>query len=535
VSTIKQVVVPDIGDTNPVEVIEVLVKAGDSIEKEDSLITLESEKASMDIPAPFAGKVKNIEVKVGDKISQGDLILSVEYANGHDESKDAITTVSKAQDEKQPEPVEIKHAQDAVETEEEITLTIPDLGTDDSVSVIEVSAKVGDKIEKEDTIVTLESEKASMDVPSTHSGTLLEIFVKEGGSVKTGDKFAKIKAISSVSAPKVSSTKPESKTPESPAIKPAEQVVESQPVSVNNGEAHAGPATRKLANELGVILEKISGSGRKGRIISVDVKAYVKKSMQQGASQAQGGGLNIEPMPEIDFSQFGTIETTKLSRIKKLTAKNMARNWVSIPHVTQFDEADVTELESFRNQNKQAAMDNGIRLTPLAFILKGVAGALQSYPQFNSSISNDGQNLILKKYFNIGVAVNTPSGLVVPVVTDVDKKGIFEIARELSDLSKKAREGKLTKKQMQGQSFTISSLGNLGGTAFTPIINAPDVAILGLAKMQTKPVYINKQFEARKMLPLCLSYDHRVIDGAEAAIFTSKIADMLQDIRNMLL
>lgn len=422
---------------------------------------------------------------------------------------------------------------------------VPDIGNFDSVEVIEVSVKAGDDIQAEDTLVTLETEKASMDIPSPFSGKIQDLKIKVGDKVSQGTLVALIEVSDATAAPEKTATAAVSApvapapTPAAPVSAPAPAKVEPAPAapsreiaSVDNSDAYAGPATRRLARELGVDLTKVSGSGRKGRVVTTDIHAYVKSILQ---NQGQAGGFSIEKAPEVDFTQFGEIEVKPLNRIKKWTAKNLHRNWVSIPHVTQFDEADVTELETFRQENKQAAEDNGIKLTPLAFIMKAVVSGLKTYPQFNASLASNGTDLIYKKYFHLGIAVDTPNGLVVPVVRDVDSKGLFDLARELAVISALARDGKLKNEQMSGSCFSISSLGGVGGTAFTPIINAPDVAILGISKVQIRPVYMDNQWVPRKMLPLSLSYDHRVIDGAEGARFVTHVASQLQDIRKLLL
>lgn len=405
---------------------------------------------------------------------------------------------------------------------------VPDIGNFASVEVIEVSIKPGDTIQAEDTLVTLETEKASMEIPSPFGGKIQDLKVKVGDKVSQGTLVALIEVAEEKTAP-VSAPAP-AKVELTPAkVEPTPQ---REVASTDNSDAYAGPATRRLARELGVDLTKVSGTGRKGRVVTTDIHSYVKSILQD---QGQAGSFSIEKAPEIDFTQFGEIEVKPLNRIKKWTAKNLHRNWVSIPHVTQFDEADVTELETFRQENKQAAEDNGIKLTPLAFIMKAVVSGLKTYPQFNASLASNGADLIYKKYFHLGIAVDTPNGLVVPVVRDVDSKGLFDLARELAVISALARDGKLKNEQMSGSCFSISSLGGVGGTAFTPIINAPDVAILGVSKVQIRPVYMDNQWVPRKMLPLSLSYDHRVIDGAEGARFVSHVASQLQDIRKLLL
>ncbi len=533
-ANIEEVKVPDIGDFDAVEIIEVAVSEGQLIEAEDALITLETDKAAMDVPSPIAGRITQLLVKRGDKVKQGDIIVHVEQV-GADPAPAPKTNGATEEVSVAPEPEKNVEAP-AQSAASEQTLHLPDLGTDGDIAVIEWPVTVGDDIEAEQSILTLESDKASMDVPSPYDGKLIACLVKVGDKVRSGQAFATVMVKGAVQA---APSKPETQKPtlEQPPKPIAEEKVSASSssststVPVTTGVVHAGPGVRRLAHQLGVDLAKIAGSGHKGRIAYDDVHQFVKKSLQSEKSVGPG----IEPMPQIDFSQWGEVEVKPLSRIKKLTAKNLLRNWVSIPHVTQFDEADISELELFRNANKASAKEMGFGLTPLAFIMKAVVSSLQAYPQFNSSLDTNGTDLVYKKYFNLGVAVDTPNGLVVPVVKDVDQKGLFAIAKELGELGHKAREGKLTRADMQGSCFSISSLGSIGGTSFTPIINAPDVAILGVSKAQMKPVYENKEFVPKLMLPLALSYDHRVIDGAEAARFSRHLCVQLEDIRKLLL
>lgn len=416
---------------------------------------------------------------------------------------------------------------------------VPDIGNFSAVEVIEVLVKTGDTVKVEDTLVTLETEKASMEIPSPFSGVIQDLKVKVGDKVSQGTLLATIKVNEAdVSAPLLS-VSPAVSTSVAASVATSAAALAVAPVSISvpstvmlvSGSVHAGPATRRIAREFGIDLSKVRGTGRKDRIVTKDLQNYVKAILQNPST----GEINTEKAPEVDFSQFGEIEVKPLNRIKKWTAKNLHRNWVSIPHVTQFDEVDVTELEIFRQENKQAAKANGIKLTPLAFIMKAVVSALKTYPQFNASLAGNGTDLIYKKYFHLGVAVDTPNGLVVPVVREVDSKGLFDLAKELAEIGALAREGKLKNEQMTGSCFSLSSLGGIGGTAFTPIINAPDVAILGISKVQIRPVYLDDQWVPRKMLPLSLSYDHRVIDGAEGARFITHVASQLQDIRKLLL
>lgn len=532
---IKEVTVPDIGNFSEVEVIEVPIKEGTKINKEDTLITLETEKASMDIPSPFSGTIKELKIRVGDKVSKGTLILRMEVEEEANESKAENKPAEKETKDQDSKPAQKEEAP-VVEAKSEMKdVTIPDIGNFAQVEIIEVAVQEGDKVKKEDTLITLETEKASMDIPSPYTGEIKKLKVKKGDKVSKGDVILSIfaeAAAQPVATKKAAAPEPiKSATPPPPVKSEPVRSVASLPS--NNQHIYAGPATRRLARELGVDLSQVPGSGRKNRITTPDIHAYVKAKLQ--AVQSGGAGFGIEKMPEIDFTQFGEIETKPLGRIKKWTAKNLHRNWVTIPHVTQFDEADITELEIFREENKKEAAENGIKLTPLVFIMKACVSALKHFPQFNASLAANGEDLIYKKYFHIGFAVDTPNGLVVPVVRDVDNKGLFDLAKEINALSNKAREGKLKNDEMQGSCFTISSLGGIGGTAFTPIINAPDLAILGVSKASIKPIFVNETWVPRKMMPLSLSYDHRVIDGVEAAKFTVHVAAQLQDIRKLLL
>lgn len=519
-ATLTEVRVPDIGNFTGVEVIEVAVRSGSLVKAEDSLITLETEKAAMDVPTPVSGKIHEMKIKLGDKVSQGDLIALIEVEA--DATEKTIETKSKESE----KPAVSETLASAVETK---TITVPDTGAASHVEVIEVAIKPGDEVALDNTLITLESEKASMDIPSPEEGKVLTVLVKVGDKVTAGTPILTMEVTGTKEESKKTKTEP---TPIIPLIPQKSPALPSLPIQQTKlSFVHAGPATRRFARELGVDLTQVNGSGLRGRIVTKDVQAFVKSVMATGATTS---GVAIEKAPEIDFSQFGEIEIKPLSRIKKWTAKNLHRNWVSIPHVTQFDEADITELEIFRQENKQAAMEHGIKLTPLAFIIKAVESTLKTYPQFNASLAANGVDLVLKKYFHIGVAMDTPNGLVVPVIRDVDTKGLFDLAKELGELSSYAKLGKLTAEQMQGSCFTISSLGSVGGTAFTPIINAPDVAILGVSKTQLKPIYINGEWVPRQILPLSLSYDHRVIDGVEAARFAAALAAGLQDIRKLL-
>ncbi|WP_258238445.1 dihydrolipoyllysine-residue acetyltransferase [Arcobacter sp. CECT 8986] len=552
--SIEEIKLPDVGGES-VEVIEICVKAGDNIEEEEAIIVVETEKASMDIPADFAGTIESINVKTGDKISEGDVVCTIKKAGAEDSVPAPVQEEPKA--EEKVEEVKEEPKEEVVETKEVATETttviedvvVPDLGQDDAVDVIEIAVSVGDEVEEEDGLITLETEKATMDVPAPFKGKITELLVNAGDKVKTGTLIAKMEKTVE-GAPKAEpvakqtaeptakvETKEEPKAKEETASKP-----QGEPVKTT-GKVYASPSVRRLAREFGIDLALVNGSARKGRILREDVREYIKTKIKNinnaEAAGTSGGslGFNLPELKPVDFSKFGEIETVEMSRIQKISGPSLHRNWVGIPHVTQFDEADITELEEFRKaQNAlNAKKENGVKISPLVFALKAVAKALELYPNFNSSLSPDGQSIIFKKYINIAVAVDTPNGLVVPVIKDVDKKGIEELSNELKEISKKARDGKLKAQDMQGACFTISSLGGIGGTAFTPIINAPEVAILGLSKSEFKPKYNGKDFEPRLMLPLSLSYDHRVVDGADGARFTTTLSKLLSDIRLLLL
>ncbi|AHK19923.1 pyruvate dehydrogenase [Yersinia similis] len=516
--------VPDIG-ADEVEVTEIMVKVGDTVEVEQSLITVEGDKASMEVPSPQAGVVKEIKIAVGDKVATGSLIMVFE-ATG------AAAAPIKA-DEKPAAPAPAASAAKNVE--------VPDIG-DDEVEVTEVMVKVGDKVDAEQSLITVEGDKASMEVPAPFAGIVKEIKISTGDKVKTGSLIMVFEVEGAAPAPTVEAAPAQQAAPVAPvpAAAPAAKAESKGEFAENDAYVHATPVIRRLAREFGVNLAKVKGTGRKGRILREDIQAYVKDAVKraEAAPAAAGGGLpGMLPWPKVDFSKFGEIEEVELGRIQKISGANLSRNWVMIPHVTQFDEADITEVEAFRKQQNIEAekKKQDLKITPLVFLMKAAAKALEEFPRFNSSISEDGQKLTLKKYINIGVAVDTPNGLVVPVFRDVNKKGIVELSRELSVISKKARDGKLTASDMQGGCFTISSLGGIGGTAFTPIVNAPEVAILGVSKSSMKPVWNGKEFAPRLMLPLSLSFDHRVIDGAAGARFTAYIATIMADIRRLVM
>lgn len=538
-STIE-VTVPDIGDASGVDVIDVLVAVGDTVEAEDGLITLETDKATMDVPAPQGGKVVSLSVKEGDKVSEGSLVLTLEIAG----SAESAPVASEA-----PAALTAEAAAttaSAAASEEEIEVTVPDIGGDENVDVIDILVSSGDSVEAEDGLITLETDKATMDVPSPKAGVITEMFIKQGDKVSQGTVVCKLKVAGSApaesaasSASAAPSASPAKETPApTRAAKPAPAAT-AAPVK-QTGKAHASPSVRRIAREFGVDLGLVSATGPKGRILKEDIQNFVKQELAKPKSSTPAGGgsgLQVLAQPKVDFSKFGEVEEVPLTRIQKLSGPNLHRNWVTIPHVTQFEEADITDLEAFRKEQNAIAAKRktGLKITPLVFMMKAVADALKAYPVFNTSLSESGESLIQKKYYHIGIAVDTPGGLVVPVVRDVDKKGIKELSQELMDISAKARDGKLKAADMQGSCFTISSLGGIGGTAFTPIVNAPDVAILGVSKSEMKPKWNGKDFEPRLMLPLSLSYDHRVIDGAVAAKFAVHLSTVLGDIRHILM
>lgn len=537
--------VPDIGGSEEVEVIEINIKPGDRIEPEDTLIVLESDKASMDIPSPQAGVVKQVFVKEGDKVSEGAQILELEMAG----DGSAPTVAEQAPEpEKAPEPAAAAQPEAPVAAapagRQEVR--VPDLGGHAEVEIIEVTAKAGDTLAVEDTLITLETDKATMDIPSPYAGKLVELLVKEGEKVSEGDLIGYIEAegVAGSAAPAAAPAPTAPASAPAPAAQAAPAAasasVPSAAPAKPAGKVHAGPAVRQLARELGVELSQVTGSGPRGRILKEDLQNFVKQVMQQSrsgtaAAPAATGGAGIPPVPVQDFSQFGEIEEKPMGRLLKAGAVNLHRSWLNVPHVTQFDEADITELEDFRKSIKAEAEKQGAKVTPLPFLIKACALALKAYPQFNVSLGAGGDTLIWKKYINIGFAVDTPDGLLVVVVKDADKKSVYELARESSELAAKAQKKQLKGEDMKGSCFTISSLGSIGGTAFTPIVNAPEVAILGVSKACMKPVWDGKAFQPRLMLPLSLSYDHRAINGADAARFITFLSQQLGDIRKMLL
>ena len=522
--------VPDIGG-DEVNVTDVMVKVGDRVEVDQSIINVEGDKASMEVPAPVAGIVKEIIIKAGDKVSTGTLIMRFEVAGS---APTAVPTASAL--------VAAPAAPVAGGVKD---VNIPDIGGDE-VNVTEIMVKVGDTITEEQSLITVEGDKASMEVPAPFAGVVKEILVKSGDKVSTGSLIMRFEVAGSapVAAPAPQAAAPAPTA--APAVAPSAPAATTSDADVTGAKsyAHATPVIRRLAREFGVNLDKVKGTGRKGRILKEDVQAYVKaavKALESGAASAtgaaNGAGLGLLPWPKVDFSKFGEIEEVELSRINKISGANLHRNWVMIPHVTHFDKADITDLEAFRKEQNALAEKQklGVKITPVVFIMKAVAKALEAFPRFNSSITEDAQRLILKKYINIGVAVDTPNGLVVPVFKDVNKKGIIELSRELAEVSKKARDGKLTASDMQGGCFTISSIGGLGTTHFAPIVNAPEVAILGVSKSSMEPVWNGKDFAPRLILPISLSFDHRVIDGADGARFISYIGSVLADLRRLVM
>ncbi len=554
-------VVPDIGSFDEVEVIEIPVKVGDVVAVEDALLVLESDKASMDVPAEKAGKIVEILVSVGDSVKTGTLFARIE--------EEGAASEAAPQDESSVESAKETNVEEAPKVEESASgasagalkeLRVPDIGNFDDVDVIEVLVKAGDTVAVDDVLATLESDKASMDVPAEDAGKIVEVFIKVGDSIKEGDLIATIEADGGAAAAPASEEKSDDlktsevkeergadntasgedlKAPHAGDQIPVAPVSQSDAAKLDLSSAHASPSVRAFARELGANLNEVTGTGRKSRILREDVVKYVKEVLsgatQPAAAKSGGGGIGLDllPWPKVDFAKFGEIEEAPLSRIKKISGANLARNWVQIPHVAQFDEADITDLEALRKQLNKEMEREGARVTILAFLFKAVVKALQKFPEFNSSL--EGDNLILKKYYHIGFAADTPNGLVVPVIRDCDKKGVLEIASEMRELAGLAREGKLKPDQMQGGTFTISSLGGIGGTNFIPIINAPEVAILGVARNQMKPVWNGKEFEPRLMLPLALSYDHRVIDGALGARFIVYLNQLLSDMRRALI
>ncbi|WP_179115859.1 dihydrolipoyllysine-residue acetyltransferase [Solemya velum gill symbiont] len=538
-----EILVPDIGDFADVEIIEVLVSPGDTVDAEDSLITVESDKASMEIPTPSAGEIVSVAVSVGDRVSEGSLLVTLEESGDTSASVEEEIVEARESDEAFAVADAVENAPAVTESPQAVELNVPDIGDFNDVEVIEVLVSTGDTVEKEQSLITLESDKASMEIPSTHAGTIESVAVSVGDRVSEGDVFAMMTATGAAAAPAASkpASVPAPQAAASEPLAPGDTQMKPSPVEpapperITGGKAHASPAIRQFARELGVDVSKVVGTGLKGRITKEDVQNHIKRVIAEHDSDKAKGGFGLPEAPDIDFSKWGEIEEVELGRIKKLSGAHLHRAWLTIPHVTQFDDADITELEAFRKESKARAEQAGIKLTFMPFLLKACATALKTMPEFNASLTPDGERLILKKYVNIGIAVDTPNGLVVPVVKNVDKKGIFEIGAELMEISANAREGKLKPSDMQGGCFSISSLGGIGGTQFAPIVNSPEVAILGVSKAKMKPVWDGSEFQPRLIMPFSLSYDHRVIDGAQGVRFTTYLGDLLDDIRHLLL
>ena len=545
-----EVKVPDIGDFDEVEVIELLVKPGDTVKAEQSLITVESDKASMEIPSSHAGVVKELKVKLGDKVKEGSLVLVLEAEGAGAAAPMAAAPAPAAAAASAPAPVAAAAPVPAVSAGP-VEVLVPDIGDFDEVTVIEVMVAAGDTIKVEQSLITVESDKASMEIPSSHAGVVKDVKVKVGDKVAKGSLVAVVQAAggaapAAAAAAAVAAAPAATPAPAADKSVPTAALPAHEPTAEKGALPHASPTIRKLARELGVPLAEVKGSGPKGRITQDDVQGFVKgvmagsvqtaaqKAVAPAAAAAAGGGIpGLLPWPKVDFTKFGTVERKDLSRIKKLSGANLHRNWVMIPHVTHTDDADITELEAVRVSTNKENEKSGVKVTMLAFVIKAVVAALKKFPEFNTSM--DGDQLVYKKYFHVGFAADTPNGLVVPVLRDADQKGILQISTEMGELAKKARDGKLGPADMTGGCFSISSLGGIGGTHFTPIINAPEVAILGLSKSAMKPVWDGKQFVPRLLMPLSLSYDHRVIDGASAARFNAYLGQVLADFRRVLL
>jgi pyruvate dehydrogenase E2 component (dihydrolipoamide acetyltransferase) len=545
-SDIQKILVPDVGGEE-VEIIEICFAVGDTLEADEGIVTVETDKASMDIPAPFAGELASLSVKVGDKIKEGDVIGEIRAAGEAataEEAPAAAVAETPAPTAEEPTPV----AAPVVNTASALVeVAVPDIGEDGEVDVIDVLVSVGDVIEQEDGLITLETDKATMDVPSTHAGTVKEVYISTGDKVKQGTLVIKLETAGGVSVEAAPAVAEAPLADPATAVSPAVANPSPAPAALTqttSGKAHASPSVRRVAREFGVDLSLVAGTGPKKRVLKEDVQTYVKAELAKPRSAsgsavggASGNVLQIATVKPVDHAKFGEIEVLPLTRIQKISGPFLHRNWATIPHITQFDEADITDVETFRKEQNafHAKTKSGLKITPLVFVMKAVAKALEKYPAFNSSLSDDGESLILKKFINIGIAVEPPGGLVVPVIKDVNKKGIEQLSRELIETSVKAREGKLKATDMQGGTFTISSLGGIGGTAFTPIVNAPEVAILGVSKSEMKPKWNGKEFEPHLMVPLSLSYDHRVIDGAVGARFSTEVAANLTDLRRIIL
>ncbi len=538
-SAVENVLVPDLSGATDVDVVEVLVKDGDTVAEGDSLIVLETDKASMEVPAPKDGVVVSMKINVDDQVNEGDLLMELQVGSS------AAPAVVESAPAAAPAPEAAPAAPAPVAGGKE-NIMIPDLSGATDVDVVEVLVKDGDSVEEGDSLIVLETDKASMEVPAPKAGTVVSMKINEGDTVNEGDLLLELEVSGGAApAPAAPAAAPAAPVPAAPASSapakaaPAAGNVDKAALEKRNKTVHAGPAVRAIAREFGVDLSLVTGTGRRGRIVKEDVQAYVKGALKQLAEAPKGGavtgGSGIPAIPEVDFSKFGEIEVEKLSKIAKVTRDNMSRCWLNIPHVTQFDKADITELEAFRKEMKDEAAKSGVKLTPLPFMLKAIAIALKEHPKFNASLHADGEHIVYKKYVNIGMAVDTPNGLMVPVIKDADKKSIYELSKEAIELAGKAKDRKLKPDEMQGACFTISSLGGIGGTGFTPIVNAPEVAILGVSKADIEPRWNGKEFEPRKMLPLCLSYDHRAINGGDAGKFLTYLNGLLSDIRRLVL
>ena len=538
----QQVTVPDIGGAEGAEVIELLVAVGEEVTQDQPLIVLESDKASMEIPSTVAGTVVEFLVAEGEQLAEGSPIVVIDVAAEEAAAEPVAAEPAHEDPGEEPEAsrqvASTQVASTGGEAREQV-VPVPDIGTDEAVDLIEIIVKVGDSIVEGDSLVVLESDKASMEVPAPAAGEVLEIRVKEGGTVKQGDELIVLRVSGGEGAAPVSAPAPApvpQTAPVAEAAVPADPVAAAPPPTKTkaSGGVYAGPAVRKLAREFGIELDQVTGSGPRGRIVKEDLQQFVQKSLR-GEAAPSAGAAGIPPIPEVDFSKFGPVQVTQRSKLDKLTAANMQRSWLNVPHVTQFDEADITELEDFRKGLKAEAEQRGTRLTPLPFLLKACAVALRDNPKLNSSLAEGGTNLVYKQYIHIGMAVDTPAGLVVPVIRDVDRKTIWELAEEVSAMAARARDRKLRPADMQGGCFTISSLGNIGGTGFTPIVNAPEVGILGVSRASIKPVWDGQAFAPRKLLPLALSYDHRVVNGGDGGRFFSQLVALLGDIRQLVM
>ena len=546
--------VPDIGGAKDVEIIEIYVAVGDHLEKEQALVAIESDKASMDIPSPMSGKVTDLKIKVGDLVSEGSALIELEVVSEDTESIEekteapptakASTETSDSDKTKTPEETSTELAKQMI--------NVPDIGGAKDVEIIEIYVAIGDNIEKEQPIAALESDKASMDIPSPMSGKVTDLKIKVGDSVSEGDPLMELETIDKESAStkavakEVETTeksdttgvsteieKPEAKETREKTAAAADQ--STPPVANSSSSVYAGPSVRKFAREISVDLSQVTGTGLRSRITKSNVKDYVKGVMTSGSVSRASDNAGVPAMPVVDFASFGEVDMQVMSKIKRLTADNMSRNWLNVPHVTQFDDADITDLEAFRKDLKAEASEKEVKLTLMPFLLKVCAAALLKESAFNASISADGTHIVYKKYVHIGVAVDTPVGLMVPVLRNVDQKGLWQLAAELSEITNKARDGKLSPTDMQGGCFTISSLGAIGGNGFTPIVNAPEVAILGVSKASIKPVWNGNEFMPRQMLPLSLSYDHRAVNGADAGRFFTYLTSVIADVRRLLL